>query len=68
MAFTTAQRDALKAAIAGGVREVTHDGKTVIYRSLEEMQQTLSMIEEELNAAAGTTPTRQIRAYSTKGF
>lgn len=48
-AYTTAQYDALKAAIATGALEVRYaDGRTVKYRSLQEMQQILDSISAEL--------------------
>lgn len=68
MAYSQAQADALKNAIATGTLEVEVDGKRVRYRSLEEMQKILDSILDELAAASDTPVTRQIRIYSKKGF
>lgn len=53
MSFTQGQIDALKAAIASGTMRVTYDGKSIEYRSLDEMVQALGMMEREVNSAAG---------------
>ncbi len=68
MAWTTAERDALKTAIAKGEKEVAFADRRVTYRSLDEMVTALAMIETEL--AESTTPARprQYGAYSSKGL
>jgi hypothetical protein len=48
MAFTTEQYSALKAAIAQGALRVRYGDKEVEYRSLEEMLQTLRLMEKDL--------------------
>jgi hypothetical protein len=52
MAFTTADRDALKKAIATGARRVKFgagpDSREVEYRNLADMLSTLAVIEREL--------------------
>jgi hypothetical protein len=52
MAWTQSDIDTLKAAIATGAKKVTFgagpDQRTVEYRSLEEMERTLSKIEAEV--------------------
>jgi hypothetical protein len=48
MAYTIDDLNALKAAIAQGVREVEYADKKVTYRSLNEMLQILKLIEQEL--------------------
>lgn len=68
MAWTIAERDALKKAIAQGAQRVRFGDRDVEYRSLEEMRQTLALIDAELNAAAGVRRVRQIRFYSGGGF
>ncbi len=50
MAFTQAERDALASAIASGATSVSYEGKSVTYRSLDEMRRTLAMIEQELSS------------------
>ncbi|TXL72549.1 hypothetical protein FHP25_24960 [Vineibacter terrae] len=68
MAWTQTDADRIRKAIAQGVLEVEHDNKRVRYRSLDEMQRTLTMIEGELGTAAGKAPVRQFRFVSTKGL
>jgi hypothetical protein len=48
MAYTQAQYDALKSAIAEGVKEVYYGDKRVVYRDLIEMQSILSAMENDL--------------------
>ncbi|MBL6852358.1 MAG: hypothetical protein ISS15_05395 [Alphaproteobacteria bacterium] len=67
MAFSQADADALKAAIAtGAVRVDLPTVGTVTYRSLDEMQRALAMINNELNAAAGKIPIRRLKVFSVK--
>lgn len=51
MAWTQAQLDALKVAAATGATEVTHEGKTVKYRSITEIVRLISMMESDLGTA-----------------
>ena len=48
MAFTPADRDALKKAITRGIKTVAYTDRRMEYRSLAEMLQALEMIEAEL--------------------
>lgn len=68
MAWTEAQRDALKAAIARGTLTTEYDGRRVTYRSLNEMKEILRLMEAEIAAATGTAAPRQIRHYSRRGL
>lgn len=68
MAWTQADADRIRRAIAQGVLEVEHDGKRVKYRNLDEMQRTLAMIDGELATAAGTRRVTQFRFTSEKGL
>ncbi|HBM60868.1 MAG TPA: hypothetical protein DD444_16975 [Citreicella sp.] len=52
MAWTQADADAIKAAIAKGVTRVRLNGEEVQYRSLVEMRATLRMIEDEVQGRA----------------
>lgn len=49
MAYSQAQIDALRAAIASGATRVSYDGKSVEYRSLAEMIAILERMEIEAN-------------------
>jgi hypothetical protein len=68
MAWTTADRDALKKAIAQGAQRVRFADRDVEYRSLEEMRQVLAMIDADINTAAGVRRVRQVRFYTGGGF
>ena len=65
MAFTHAQIDALKAAIAQGVLTVEFADRKVTYRNLQEMRDTLAMMEADL--ASASRP-RAYLAWSKKGL
>ncbi|HMO09370.1 MAG TPA: hypothetical protein PKD10_17250 [Paracoccaceae bacterium] len=65
MAYTQAQIDALREAIASGTTEVSYDGKTVKYRSLAEMRSLLAEMEVE---ASGVRPVRQHYPRFSRGL
>ena len=52
MAFTQVQLDALREAYAAGTTRVTIDGRTVEYRSLDELSRAIARIERELGHRA----------------
>ena len=67
MAFTQTQLDALESAIAQGVLTVRYaDGKTVTYRSLDEMLNLKSQMEGDLGITA--TKTTRKWASASKGL
>lgn len=68
MAYTTADRDALKKAIASGTLRVSHNGRSVEYRSMADLKDALRMVEEELAAAEGNPPPRQVLLSSRRGL
>ena len=68
MAYTEAQRDALKDRIAEGVLRVTYDGITTEFRSLDEMERLLARMNAELADAAGTARRREIKVRTKKGL
>jgi hypothetical protein len=68
MAFTQTEIDALKAAIAQGALRVRFGDREVMYRSLAEMLQTLSMMQAEVAGATGQRRTRQVRFVTGKGL
>ena len=65
MAFTQAQINALHTAIAQGVLTVQFADRTITYRSLREMRDTLAMMESDVATAARP---RAYRAWSDKGL
>ena len=57
MAFTQAQLTSIEDAIAIGATRVTHDGKTVEYRSINEMLRVRDMMRADLGATRGPRST-----------
>ena len=53
MAYTQADADRLRSAIAKGASEVEVNGERVRFRSLADMRATLTMIENELAGRSG---------------
>ena len=53
MAYTQADIDSLKDAMASGVLSANHGGVTITYRSLREMAQALRRMEAEVNGTPG---------------
>jgi hypothetical protein len=68
MAYTEAQLQALRDALARGERRVTFADKTVEYRSVEELKAAIREVEAALAREAGAPKTRQIRITTDKGF
>ena len=64
MAFTAAQLQALKDALASGELTVTYDGKTVTYRSIEDLKKAIAFVEAELQTD-GLLPTRTRVSYAS---
>lgn len=73
MSYSQKQLDALKTALARGEKRVIFEGKSVEYRSPEELKVAIQLIERELRLkkiAKGkrNRPPRQIRITTGKGF
>jgi|GEM_PF-2951174 len=68
MAWTQSDIDALKAAIALGVKRVEYDGQSVTYQSREEMMATLESMEAEVAAATTGSTAKGLQAtrFATK--
>lgn len=62
--FTTTQLEAVEAALASGELEVTYDGKTVKYRSFDELRGMRDLIRGELIAAGTITDSTPRRSYA----
>jgi hypothetical protein len=60
--------DALENAKATGVKSVTHDGKTVVYRDVSEINSALASEEMALAALGGLKVVRQYRISTHKGL
>ena len=72
MAYTEEQLHLLEAALAKGEKRVTFGDKTVEYRSVEELQQAISVVKRDLYEQAADTglwprAPRQIRVNTAKG-
>ncbi|MGB9610735.1 MAG: phage head-tail joining protein [Bryobacteraceae bacterium] len=66
--YTEAQLQALRDALAGGVRRVRFGDREIEYRSIEELKAAIAAAEAELAKASGTPVIRQIRIWAEKGF
>ena len=67
MTYTEDQVRALREALTSGVLTVTYDGKSVTYRSVDEIKTALAEIENARARKAGRQ-VRQIRIVGNKGF
>lgn len=67
--YTQQMLTAIKKSFATGTLRVTYEnGKEVVYRSLAEMQQIINTMQRELDAAAGTSKSRQVRMSTSRGL
>ncbi len=67
MAWTQTQLDALNDAIAAGVTSVSHNGKTVTYRSLAEIMQLRDRMQWEIaNGSAGRPQAHYVEFRRTR--
>jgi hypothetical protein len=73
MAYSQEQLEALQTALTRGEKRVFFEGKSVEYRSPEELKLAIKLVERELRiskVAQGRQdrPPRQIRVTTRKGF
>lgn len=73
MAYTRAQLEMLQTALAKGEHRVIFEGKSVEYRSVEELKAAIREVEVGLRrtsvvAGRAKPVTRQIRVTTQKGF
>lgn len=71
--YTVAQRDGLAKALATGVLRVSHEGRSVEYRTLADVQRALAVVEaglidQGLVAAPVVPPVRRLRIVTNKGL
>lgn len=66
MAWSQTDVDNLKQAIADGrgARSITFENQTIVFNSLTEMLNLLSVMQAEVNAAAGTSQRTRYAATS----
>lgn len=63
MAYTIQQLEALQEALASGVLTATYDGKSVTYRSINDLIKAMDRVRAGL-AAMGLQPERVRRTYA----
>jgi hypothetical protein len=65
MAFTTTQLAALEQAIGQGELEVSYDGKTVKYRSMDELLKAYDFVRTKLIEDGTITSSRRRVSYAS---
>jgi hypothetical protein len=65
--YTEQQLQALRDALAAGVRRVRFENREIEYRSVEELKAVIAAAEAELAKSQGAV-VRQIRVSTEKGF
>jgi hypothetical protein len=65
--YTEQQLQALRDALAAGVRRVRFENREIEYRSVEELKAAIAAAEAELAKSQGAV-VRQIRVSTEKGF
>ena len=68
MPYTDEQLQALRNALANGVRRVRFGDREIEYRTVEELKAAIAAAEAELAKSSGTLTTRQIWVSTQKGF
>lgn len=68
MPYTEQQLQALRDALASGVRRVRFADREVEFRDVAELKQAIATAEAEMAKSAGTPVVRQIRVSTGKGF
>lgn len=63
-----ARRDALEEVAARGELRVTMEGRSVEYRSIEELRASINRLNSQIGALANTRPVRVLRFYGSKGL
>jgi hypothetical protein len=67
MAYTQTHLDALQEALASGTLTVTFEGRSITYRSVQELQRAISVVQSSLNQQSGKR-VRQYRLSGSKGI
>jgi hypothetical protein len=68
MPYTEQQLQALRDALASGVRRVRFADREMEFRDVAELKQAIATAEAEIAKAAGAPVVRQIRISTEKGF
>ena len=59
MAYTQTHLDALQEALASGTLTVTFEGRSMTYRSVQELQRAISVVQNSLNQQSS----KRVRQY-----
>lgn len=68
MAWTQQDLTNIETAIASGALEVRYADRTVVYRSMKDLEIARAAIRQELFAQSGSVPIRQTRVWTDKGW
>ena len=68
MPYSEQQLQALRDALASGVRRVRFADREMEFRDVAELKQAIATAEAEVSKAAGVPVARQIRVSTAKGF
>jgi hypothetical protein len=68
MAYTEQQLQALRDALATGVRRVRFGDREIEYRTIDELRAAIAAAEAEIAKDNATAVTRQIRVSTSKGY
>lgn len=63
-----AQRDELVKLRSGGARSVAHGDKRADFRSLDEINEAIRMLDADIATLQGRRRSRVIKTYSTRGL
>ena len=66
--YTDQQLQALRDALANGVRRVRFGDREIEYRTIDELKQAIAAAEADVAKNSGTPMIRQIRVSTEKGF
>ena len=66
--YTDQQLQALRDALANGVRRVRFGDREIEYRTVEELKEAIAAAEADVTKKRGTPGIRQIRVQTQKGL
>jgi hypothetical protein len=66
--YTEQQLQALRDALANGVRRVRFENREIEYRSIEELKAAIAAAEADVAKVSGKPAIRQVRIWTEKGF
>jgi hypothetical protein len=66
--YTEQQLQALRDALANGVRRIRFADREIEYRTIDELKAAIAAAEADIAKSSGKPTTRQIRISTQKGF